>query len=230
MRAVLGLVALLLGVGLMVYLFAANAKTLVGKGSAGRQAQEQVAGIGLVTTEGTRYSDTVSLKGDYRDGKLMSLTVTDIDANGPIARKLGLQKGDKILEVGTQGGLQKVRDVNDEELAKSYVIEAPRGNWPVLVQRGAQIISTPATANTAMVPPVVAQSPAPPPSDDAGLGPATSDDTGLGAPAPTADASAPPQQQPSQPAPQPKQRPRNAYGVAQDLRDKISGGQGQQGE
>lgn len=229
MRAIIGLVALLVGVGVLVMLYAWNAKSLVGRGSAGRQAQEQVAGIGLQTVEGTRYTDTVTLTGDYQGGKLSALLVSTIDAAGPIASKLGLQKGDRILEVGTQGGLQKVRDVGDEELARSYVIEAPRGRFPIVVQRGAQVITLPAGAIQPAPPAPLAQTPAPTPADDTGLtAAAPADDTGLDSSAPPTDAAA--NAEPTQPKPAAKQRPKNAFGHALELRDKISAGQGQQAE
>lgn len=231
MRAGIGFVALLLGVGLLVTLFAWNANNMVGRGSPGRQATGMAADIGLQTTEGTHYSDTIRMEPEYRDGKLLALKVADIDAAGPMAMKMGLKKNDRILEVANQAGLQKVREFNDDEIAKNTVIEAPRGHFSVVVQRGSQLLTLPAgTAAAAATPAPAAAS-----SDDTGLGAAPAaptpaapavaapagDDTGLGA-APTTQ---PAETAAAQPKPKKQQGPKGFYGHALDLRDKISSGQ-----
>lgn len=221
MRAMFGLVALLVGAFVVVWLFS---RTELEKAKVGRQAQEQVAGIGLQTLDGQRYEDTIKLDAKERNGKVVALVVRSIDSGGPMAKKLGLQQGDEIVEVGNQGGMQRVRDIDDVELAKNWVIEAPRGNHPLVVERdgkqlrlqgGQVVLSTP-------VPSAAAPTQEPAPAEAAAAAPGQPTPAEQAAPAGDQPQQAP-ATQPQTPRP-PPQRSRGVFDQVQDIQDKLGGG------
>jgi hypothetical protein len=227
MRAMFGLVGLLVAIGVLAYAWVQyNAPVL----KTGRQAQTEVAGIGLQTVEGERYQDMVKLDEIDRNGKTVQLAVRSIKEGSEFQQKTGLQAGDVITEVGNQGGLTRIREIDDAEIAKNYVIESPRGKWPLKVLRGSKELTLQngrviASADDPTAPPMpapaaAAQSPAP--TDATARGPTTRPAEQPAAAA--ADATEQPAQQPPQQQRQPPRDPQKRsgiYGQVDDIREKL---------
>jgi hypothetical protein len=229
-----GLVGLLVAIGVLAYAWVSYNAPVI---KTGRQAQTEVAGIGLQTVEGERYQDMVKLDEIDKNGKAVELAVRSIKDGSEFQQKTGLQAGDVITEVGNQGGLTRVRDIDDAEIAKNYVIESPRGKWPLKVLRGGkeltlqggQVVASaddptaapPQPAQTAAA--ATTQPSTPAPADASAQAPA----------APTAEqqqpaASADATEQPKPAAQQQQQQPRRdpqkrsgIYGQVDDIREKL---------
>lgn len=228
MRAMFGLVGLLVAIGVLVYAWVSYNAPVI---KTGRQAQTEVAGIGLQTTEGERYQDMVKLDEIDKNGKTVELAVRSIKEGSEFQQKTGLKVGDVITEVGNQGGLTRVRDIDDSEIAKNYVIESPRGKWPLKVLRGGKELTlqggqaiASADDPTAPQPAVAAAGATTQPSTPAPADASAQTPPAEQQPAASADATeqpkAPAQQQQRPPQRDPQKRS-GIYGQVDDIREKL---------
>jgi len=140
MRAGFGLIALLVGVAVMIWVFS---RTQIPVAQEGKKAQDKARQIAGFDEDGERASDTITLEPQSSGGRVSSLFVTAIKAGGAMERHFGLMKDDTIVEVGTQGGLQKVRDLNDDEMATALVSEAYQKKLPLVVVRNGERLTLP---------------------------------------------------------------------------------------
>src|SRR5690348_1680356 len=126
MRIAIGLAALLIAIGVLVWIMhtselpavqnAVNVKKKIEP-----QAQ-QFAGRG---TNGEDARKSITLDAETSGGKITSVDVTSIDQTGPIARYFGLRTGDSIVEIGTQGGVMTpVKEISDAASAKDDLLES----------------------------------------------------------------------------------------------------------
>src|SRR5262245_7159934 len=105
MRAGIGLVALLLGVGLMVYLFSIFSIPVARQGKNAQEEARQISGRG---EDGRSALESIGLTRQEKNGKLVALQVTRVDPGGPMDLFYGLRAGDVITEIGSQAGMEKV--------------------------------------------------------------------------------------------------------------------------
>ena len=142
MRAMFGLVGLLVTVGVLLMIFRfIEAPTL----ERGKQAQDEARQISGRGDDGVAAVDSFKVDPKYRGSDLQALTVTDVTPGGALAA-YGLQKGDDIVQVNGM----KVGDVsnNDPETAKALVHQAFQASQPIVVSRGGQRITLPASGAT----------------------------------------------------------------------------------
>lgn len=160
MRAVFGLVSLLVVITVMVVLFRYLEVPVVETGVKAQDQTRQMSGRGQ---DGVPAMETFKTEPKMRGSNLEALTVTSVTPGGAMA-DYGLQKGDEILAVdGT-----KIGDisVNDPETAKAMVVQRGfEANLPITVRRGNQEINLPDRGNPSNgIPPRRASSPAPAPA------------------------------------------------------------------
>src|SRR3954453_17261295 len=93
----IGLLALLMGVALMFYLFTQNAHSV---NQARKQIQPQAEQFSGHGPDGAPASASVKLDSKLKNGKTDALLVTDVTTGGALDRYFGLQKGDEIIQIG----------------------------------------------------------------------------------------------------------------------------------
>jgi hypothetical protein len=137
MRWVFGLGGLLITLGVIVFIMAspngplAYTQAVLKKGQEARVDAGQIAGIDEATGMRTGESivmDPVTSPGGSR---VIGLGVTSIVVGGPMEKYFGLKANDNILEVGPQ----RIRDINDDELAKAQVLEAYQRKQELVIER-----------------------------------------------------------------------------------------------
>ena len=146
MRVAIGLVAVLIAVGVVVWIMhtselpavqnAVNVKKKIEP-----QAQ-QIAGVGA---DGQDARKSITLDAETSNGKVTSVDVTSIDATGPMARYFGLQVGDSIVEIGTQGGVMTpVKEISDAAAAKDELLRSMQNFQQIVVVRNGTKMTLPA--------------------------------------------------------------------------------------
>jgi len=139
MRAGIGLVGLLLGIGLLMWIWSSNAKNTVDKGKAIEQQAKPIAGYGQDDKPAT---ESFQVTG-HTSGCRITREVTDVTPGGAMDTFYKLQVGDVITDVGDMelGALAG----GDEGLAKTLVVsEGYQKQKPIKVKRGRQTLTLPA--------------------------------------------------------------------------------------
>jgi hypothetical protein len=162
MRAIFGLVGILIAIGVLVYFLGpggglTHTQQVLEQGEKARHQAEQLAGR---DASGMRVQDSITLDPQTSGGRLNSILVTDIVADGPMARYYGLKRNDSIIQVGPM----QVRDFSDPSMAKDMIYESyQRQQQLVIVRNGQQLTLPQQPANNAPAP--QPSNPEPPPSD-----------------------------------------------------------------
>jgi hypothetical protein len=178
MRAGIGLVALLLGVGLMVYLFSEFSIPVAREGKNAQEEARQIAGYG---EDGRSALESVSLSPQHKNGKLVGLQVASVVPGGPMDSYYGLRAGDVITGIGSQAGMEKVSQlIGGDDMAEPKLLEAYQRKMQITVARNGREMTLPATPGASPAPAPAAQpsasstpppapAPAPPPRKPGGL-------------------------------------------------------------
>ena len=141
MRAMFGLVGLLVTVAVVMWIFS---KTSIPTAKEGLKAQDQARQISGRGEDGVSAVDSFKIEPEFRGSELQGLNVTSVTPGGALA-SYGLQKGDRILEIN--GNKVAVVSNNDPETAKALVHDAFRGSQPIIVLRnGVQVTLPPGTS------------------------------------------------------------------------------------
>jgi hypothetical protein len=133
----LGLVGLMIAVFIMIFMWAKSAEQV---GQQKKELEPVVQQLSGHDASGRRFEDTITFEPvTDSSGKLRSLKVTDIVADGTPAIFYGLQPGDAIVETGNF-------DLRDEDfsLAKAMVLENCQKFQAIKVIRDGQTITLPA--------------------------------------------------------------------------------------
>ena len=141
MRAMFGLVSLLVVIAIMLVLFKWFEAPVLEQGQKTRDQARQISGRG---DDGVAAIHSFQVEPNLHGNKLESLDVTDVTPGGALA-SYGLQKGDKIIDInGT-----KVGDLsnNDSELAKAQVHDAFQRSQSLVVLRNGQPVTLPQGAS-----------------------------------------------------------------------------------
>jgi hypothetical protein len=176
MKGAFGLVALLIAVFIMVYLFAMDAEVATQQT---KPAIAQAQRFASRDDNGVRVQDSIKLEPVLRGNKAVALRVADIMPGGPMDVYYGLEKDDQIVAVNKM----KVRDY-DAEIMEAHVFESRMRQYELEVIREGQtiiligldkeleqgIVRQPSTTAVPPGPPAI--TPAPPPTAEK---PATSE-------------------------------------------------------
>lgn len=179
MRAAFGLVALLVGIGVLVFFLGKRGGGLDYQKSvldAGRQAQEDVRQLGGVARDGSmRMSESITLEPSTSGGRTVGLIVLDVNPAGPAATHFGLKQDDIITAFGPLLVKEQAQTAED---GVAFLADCYSRQQPITVIRGEQTITLPggaasaasAAANPAGAQPPGAQPPQQPPQsrDDRG--------------------------------------------------------------
>lgn len=131
----IGFLALLIGVAIWLSLSAKDAGTAAKKN---REIRDQAQPWTHKTADGQTAQQSVKLDGESNGGSLNDLLVTDVTPGGYFDQYYGLQKGDKILQIG---GID-VAALGGEEMAEAKVWEASTtGSGTLTVLRNNQKIT-----------------------------------------------------------------------------------------
>lgn len=147
MKAAFGLVALLLSVGIILFLLAGP----LGKGGRSylqtvtdvkKEKEPQVQQWGGKDVKGRALYDTIELAPWPETGRMRGAVVDTIDTTGPAATFYGLQTGDVIVQIQSQqvGG----SIISDEEAAEAFLTDAFARSAPIVVEREGQELILPA--------------------------------------------------------------------------------------
>jgi len=161
MRAIFGLVGILIAIGVLVYFLGpggglTHTQQVLEQGEKARHQAEQLAGR---DASGMRVQDSITLDPQSSGGRLNSILVTDIVADGPMAKYFGLKRNDSIVQVG----YMKVPDISDASMAKDLVYEAYQRRQELVIVRDGQKLTLP--QQPAQAPVAQPNNPTPPPSE-----------------------------------------------------------------
>jgi hypothetical protein len=139
MRAIFGLVGILVTVGVIVWWMGSGGGLSQTQATlhAGGKAREEVSQIGGMDTQtGERADKSADLDVITSGGKLSGILVTSVDPGGAYARYFGLKPNDTIIAIEYQGNRQNMRDFNgDSDMAKIQVMESYSKHGTLVVLR-----------------------------------------------------------------------------------------------
>lgn len=139
MRAIFGLVSLLVVVAIIVYLFSIYSIPVAKQGRITQQQARQLSGH---DEDGTPADQTIKLDADLRNNKIADLIVTSVVPGGAMDRMYGFQPGDKIIAIGEYDISTLSND--DFEMAKAQLLqEGYEKSKPVMVIRNGQKVQLP---------------------------------------------------------------------------------------
>ena len=146
MRVALGLGALLVCIGVIVWIMSEVTLPATKQALDVRKEVtpkvEQVAGH---SSDGTRAVDTIKVDAENKGGKMQALLVTDITAGGVMEKYFGLKVGDSIMEIAPQGGaFQAVKEMDSPSEAKDMLTSAYQNSQQIIVMREGQKLTLPA--------------------------------------------------------------------------------------
>src|ERR1700733_13941792 len=133
MRAMFGLVGLLVMLGVIMWMMGMYTPAVMKADKTARQQVNQIAGNDPET--GGRATDSVGLRTQNSNGHLSGLVVTRVQDNGAYQHYFGLQKSDTIIAVINQAVRMDMKDLDDEEMAKGQVLEAYQRQGSIIVLR-----------------------------------------------------------------------------------------------
>lgn len=136
----IGLLVLLMGVGLYLYLEGSSAETAI---KAAAPVKAQIQQYGGVDEAGNKSIDSAKLEGLSEGGKLRGLLVDSVVADGSYAKFFGLQKDDTITGLEYNGFKRKLTEFPTEDEARGEVDEAFRKSGHLFVLRDEKEVELP---------------------------------------------------------------------------------------
>ena len=138
MRAMFGLVSLLVVIGIIMLIFSQIEAPTIKQGEKAQDAARQISGRG---DDGIPAIDSFKVTPKMRGSNLDGLEVVSVVPGGGLSQVYGLQKGDVITQVDGM----KVGDISsDPETAKAMVVQRGyQGNLPITVLRNGTQITLP---------------------------------------------------------------------------------------
>jgi hypothetical protein len=153
MRALFGLVGLLVGVGVLIWFMGSKGggldqtQQVLKSGESAREQISQVGGIDSAT--GRSAMSSAELEEINANGKTTGLKVNAVTPGGAYERFFGLQKDDTIVAVIYSGLRQNIRDMSDPEMAKAQVSDTFSKQGQLVVKRGNSEITLPQSGDSA---------------------------------------------------------------------------------
>jgi len=155
MRAMFGLVSLLVVVAIIAFLFSMYDIPVAKQGRVTQQQARQLSGHDV---DGTPADQTIKLDADLRNNHLADLIVTSVTPGGAMDRVYGFQAGDKIIAIGEMDISTLSND--DFEMAKAQLLqEGFEKGKPVTVIRAEKKIQLPQPGQAAAAAAAAASSP-----------------------------------------------------------------------
>lgn len=142
MRAMFGLVSLLVVILIICLIFRYIEAPKLEEGKKAQDQARQISGRG---DDGRAAVDSFKIAPERRGNRLEGLLVTDVTPGGAVDTYYGLKKGDRIVQITNGGSLQKIGDASndDPELAKAQIHNAFQASDPIVVIRNGQQLTLP---------------------------------------------------------------------------------------
>jgi hypothetical protein len=142
MRAMFGLVGLLVTLGIIVWIMGMYTPAVMKADKGAREQVNQIAGNDPET--GARASYSADLQPLNSGGKLSGVLVTRVQDDGAYGKYFGLQRNDTIIAAVYQGARMDIKDMNgDEEMAKAQISEAYQRQGSLIVVRDGKQLELP---------------------------------------------------------------------------------------
>lgn len=135
MRGAFGLVALMITMLIVAYLWSTHTAAVSTASKPARETAQQLSGR---DESGMRASDSLKMEAEERNGSARFVTVTEIVTGGPMDVYYGLKVGDKITHTG---GLHLSNF--DGEMARLQVLEAYQRQQELKVLREGKELTLP---------------------------------------------------------------------------------------
>ena len=152
MRMAIGLAAILVTIGVIVWIMSAITLPAAQQAvNVKKHVEPQVQQVAGLDTSGRDARDSIKLDSEQSGGKMTSVLVTAIDDGGAMAKYFGLKRGDSIVEIAPQGeAMQPVREMESSQAAKDMLLSAFQNMQHIVVIRDGQKLTLPQPgANTA---------------------------------------------------------------------------------
>ena len=156
MRVAIGLAAILIAIGVVVWIMHTVELPAVQSAlETKKKIEPQVQQMAGVDADGKDARDSIKLDAETSGGKMTSVDVTRIDPQGRFAQYFGLQTGDSIVEIATQGGVMTpVKEIPDPAAAKDDLLTSMQNFQQIVVVRNGTKMTLPVapTAKPAAAP------------------------------------------------------------------------------
>lgn len=136
MKGAFGLVALMITMFIVAYLWSTHTAQVVQTAKPAQQMAQQLSGR---DESGMRASDSIKMEAEERGGSVRSVNVTEIIAGGPMETYYGLKVGDKI----THAGGNHLSVFMDGEMARLQILEAYQRQHELKIIRDGQEMTLP---------------------------------------------------------------------------------------
>jgi hypothetical protein len=148
MRVAIGLAAILVTIGVIVWIMSAITLPATQQAlNVKKKVEPQVQQVAGVDSSGRDARDSIKLDAESSGGKMTSVLVTAIDANGAMAKYFGLKRGDSIVEIAPQGeAMTPVREMSTPTEAKDMLLSAFQRSQHIVVVRDGQKLTLPLPA------------------------------------------------------------------------------------
>ena len=133
MKAAFGLVALMVSVFILIWLFTMNTGAVV---QVSQPAQKQAQRLASVDEDGVTVAQSIKVEPVERNGKVIALRVSELMIGGPMEKYYGLMKDDQILAVGQID----MKDF-DADMDTALLMEARMRQHPLRIRRNGQIFT-----------------------------------------------------------------------------------------
>jgi S1-C subfamily serine protease len=143
MRAGIGLIGLLVGVAVLLWVFSV---TELPKARVGKQATEQARQISGRGDDGVAAMDSFKTEPQFNGSRLTGLIVTDVTPGGAMQTYYGLAKDDRVTAIDGM----RLNDLanGDDQLAQALVTEAFQKRQTLSIVRNGQTFTVPAPPGT----------------------------------------------------------------------------------
>jgi hypothetical protein len=145
MRMAIGLAAILVTVGVIVWIMSAITLPATQQAIAVKKKVEpQVQQVAGLDTSGRDARDSIKLDSESSGGRMTSVLVTAITEDGAMAKYFGLKRGDSIIEIAPQGeALTPVKEMESPAAAKDMLLSAYQHSQHIVVVREGRKITLP---------------------------------------------------------------------------------------
>jgi hypothetical protein len=146
MRAVAGLVGILITIGVIVIIMHyVELPSMQQAGQVQKNVKPQVQQVAGQGVDGRDARETIKLAPETAGGQMTSALVTDITPGGAMERYFGLKKDDSIVSISMGGGvMQPVKQMGSAAEAKDALLTAYEYGQQIEVVRGDQHLTLPA--------------------------------------------------------------------------------------
>lgn len=146
MRGFIGLAAVLVGVGVIVWIMSRTLPHTQQTLQTGSQTRQQVNVIaGKDPETGLPANSSADLVGLTQGGRLTGLLVTRIQPGGAYEKYFGLKRDDVIVAFESQAFRREIKELSSEEEARDCILDTYQKGGSLIVVRNEQKLTLPQT-------------------------------------------------------------------------------------